>query len=506
MRLHPVTQENQELAKVITRSERNRAARVRRSRKAWGVAGIVTLALVAAVVYAGTELERLWHASALWLTEMWNNYAHRLDVSVAQNVSVAWLWVFAPLALIASLTLGVRYWRRVRTRSVPRASVASQEPAPTAVARTRPEPVPSSPALTPKKPPQRGLFARPVLGIDVGNSQIKMVEVVPGQPPRVLRYAVVPTPRGSVENGLIRDAGALSAAISEAVSRGGFTTRRAATTLTGQNLMLRKLTLPPMPKQELRAAIDWQIEQVLQLNREDTLTDFAVMPARAGEPNTVILVAMQREPIINFVDFMANAGFEIIRVDIEPLAMFRSALLATQSNVKRGTHVVLDFGAGTTNLSVFREGVLQTARVIAIGGNQLTRAIMLEHQLDFEQAEKEKIEHGLTPDRPHFALLAPVRDRLFGEINTTVNFYLTENKGVTIDTVQVAGGNSLLPFFTAQLEESIRHAVRSDQKDFRVNITNPLTRMAHGVSAEDLDWYGASLCVAIGLALGEVVP
>lgn len=475
MRLHPVTQENQELAKVITRSERNRAARVRRSRKAWGVAVIVTLALVAAVVLAGIELQRLLHERALWLTEMWNSYSQRLDVSAA------WLWVFAPLALIASLTLGVRYWSRARTPLPP-------------------------PAPTVKKPPQRGLFARPVLGIDVGNSQIKMVEVVPGQPPRVLRYAVVPTPRGSVENGLIRDAGALSAAISEAVSRGGFTTRRAATTLTGQNLMLRKLTLPPMPKQELRAAIDWQIEQVLQLNREDTLTDFAVMPARAGEPNTVILVAMQREPIINFVDFMANAGFEIIRVDIEPLAMFRSALLATQSNVKRGTHVVLDFGAGTTNLSVFREGVLQTARVIAIGGNQLTRAIMLEHQLDFEQAEKEKIEHGLTPDRPHFALLAPVRDRLFGEINTTVNFYLTENKGVTIDTVQVAGGNSLLPFFTAQLEESIRHAVRSDQKDFRVNITNPLTRMAHGVSAEDLDWYGASLCVAIGLALGEVVP
>jgi len=473
VRLHPVTQENQELAKVITRSERNRAARVRRSRKAWGVAVIVTLALVAAVIYAGTELQRLWHESALWLTDMWS-YAQQLDVSAA------WLWVFAPLAFIASLTLGVRYWSRARTPLPP-------------------------PAPTVKKPPQRGLFARPVLGIDVGNSQIKMVEVVPGQPPRVLRYAVVPTPRGSVENGLIRDAGALSAAISEAVSRGGFTTRRAATTLTGQNLMLRKLTLPPMPKQELRAAIDWQIEQVLQLNREDTLTDFAVMPARAGEPNTLILVAMQREPIINFVDFMTNAGFEIIRVDIEPLAMFRSALLATQSQVKRGTHVVLDFGAGTTNLSVFREGVLQTARVIALGGNQLTRAIMVEHQLDFEQAEKEKIEHGLTPDCPYFSLLAPVRDRLFGEINTTVNFYLTENKGVTIDTVQVAGGNSLLPFFTAQLEESIRHAVRSDQKDFRVNITNPLTRMAHGVSAEDLDWCGASLCVAIGLALGEVV-
>jgi len=261
-----------------------------------------------------------------------------------------------------------------------------------------------------------------------------------------------------------------------------------------------------MPKHELRAAIDWQVEQVLQLNREDTLTDFSIMPARPGEPSTVMLIAMQREPIINFVDFMQNQGFDITRVDIEPLAMFRGALWATQSVVKHGTHVLCDFGAGTTNLSIFREGVLQSARVIAQGGNHLTRALMTEHHMDFTQGEIEKIAHGLAPDGPYYGALSPVRDRLFGEINTTVNFYLTENKGVTIDSVQIAGGNSLLSALTQQLEQSLRHAVRSDHKDFRVHVTNPLTRMVHGVSAQDLAWCGVSLCVAIGLALGEVEP
>lgn len=395
----------------------------------------------------------------------------------------AWPWIVGLLFVLGAALAG---WLYVRRRQATHNSA---------------RPGTSSPAMTFGR---SIIMGGAVLGIDVGNSQIKMVEVIKGRPPRILRYAVVPTPRGSVENGVIRDAEALSAAVSEAVSRGGFATRRAVTTLTGQALMLRQLTLPPMPKHELQSAINWQIEQVLQLGREDTLTDFSVMPSRRGEPSTVMIAAMPREPILRFVDFMGTAGFDVRRVDIEPLAMFRSALLATQSEVRHGTHVVCDFGAGTTNVSIFREGTLQTARVIALGGNQLTRAIMLEHQLDFAEAEAAKIQHGLTPDSPYFAALLPARDRLFGEINTTVNFFLTENKGITIDSIQVAGGNSLLPGLTRQLEQNVRRTLRVDHQEIPVNAINPLLCLGHDVPADNVSWCGASLCVAIGLALGEV--
>lgn len=495
-----VAQERNGQSKVTTRSERNRAARVRRIRQGWGFAAVIAVAFIAAVIFGGPWLMRVWQESILPLAVFL--------VRQARQAAVPMEWLLGALAFlsVAGLVVGIRRWRRAVPRTTLPPVIVPKEPVLVEVAAPVREPMASKPPAPPKPSRWRGLFAKPVLGIDVGNSQIKIVEVLMGHPPRILRYSIVPTPRGSVENGLIRDPALLSAAVSQAVSRGGFTTRRAATTLTGQNLMLRKLTLPPMPKHELRAAIDWQVEQVLQLNREDTLTDFSIMPARPGEPNTVMLIAMHREPIINFVDFMQNQGFDITRVDIEPLAMFRGALWATQSVVKHGTHVLCDFGAGTTNLSVFREGVLQTARVIAQGGNQLTRALMTEHHTDFAHAEDEKIRHGLDLNSPYYDALAPVRDRLFGEINTTVNFYLTENKGVTIDSVQIAGGNSLLSGLADQLEHSLRRAVRSDHKDFKVHVTNPLTRMVHGVSAHDLAWCGVSLCVAIGLALGEVEP
>ncbi|MBT9176422.1 MAG: Cell division protein FtsA [Firmicutes bacterium] len=494
-----VTQKDKSQTKATTRSERNRATRRQRNRSAWGIAGVVVGLGVAFAVLGWPWFARFWQEDAPTLISRFAVYAERL------NHYSWWLLALGPLAMVPILARTFRRIRHSPPQVPPAASLRfPKEPVPL----PRSSPAESAPPVKPTPPvnpaPRRGLFARPVLGIDVGNSQIKIVEVAQGQPPRVLRQSIVPTPRESVENGLIREPAALSAAIFEAISRGGFSTRRAATTLTGQNLMLRKLTLPPMPKRELRAAIDWQIEQVLQLNREDTLTDYSVMPTRPGEPSTVILVAMQREPIINFVDFMQSAGFEIIRVDIEPLAVFRAALLATEARVKQGTHLVCDFGGGTTNLSIFREGVLQTARVVSLGGNQLTRAVMMEHQLDFAAAEAAKIRHGFAPENPYFTSLLPTRDRLFGEIVTTVNFFLAENKGVAIDSVQIVGGNSLLPCLAEQLEQNLRDVLRSEHKDFHVALTNPLTRMAHGVQREGLGWYGASLCVAIGLALGEV--
>jgi len=515
--LHLETHKDKGQTKITTRSERNRTARLRRSRSI----GLFVILTVAAVIVASTLGWPL-------LVRFWNEYGQELLSLVALYLErwsslLWWLLALVPLALAV-------VWDRVFSRprrtalsapvavesasvTPPREPVFSSSPIPPLpTPTTKPAPAikPASPVKAPAPPPapatspRRGLFARSVLGIDVGNSQIKIVEVVNGKPPRLLKQAIVPTPRGSVENGIVKDPAALSAAVFAGISQGGFSTRRAATTLTGQNLMLRKLTLPPMPKRELRAAIDWQIEQVLQLNRADTLTDFSAMPTRPGEPSTIILVAMQREPIINFVDFMQSAGFEIVRVDIEPLAVFRAALLATQSRLKQGTHLICDFGGGTTNLSIFREGVLQTARVVMLGGNQLTRALMVDHHLDFDEAEAIKIAHGFKPDSTYIGALLPVRDRLFGEIATTVNFFLAENKGVAIDSVQIVGGNSLLPYLAEQLEQNLRGELRGDHKQFHVALTNPLTRMAHSVSIDELSWCGASLCVAVGLALGEV--
>lgn|GEM_PF-731858 len=348
------------------------------------------------------------------------------------------------------------------------------------------------------------LFSRPVLGIDVGNSQIKIVELQQGNPPNILRYSIVPTPRGSVENGLIRRPDELSVALDEAIQMGKFTTHKAATTLTGQNLMLREMKLPPMPKKEMRAAINWQIDQLLQLSKEDTLTDFTIMPGKKGEATSVMLVAMQKEPIVKFLDYMRGKGFNVSRVDIEPLSVYRTVLLASRDAISQGTHLICDFGAGTTNISIFKGGVLQAARVISMGGNQLTRAVMTQLNVDFVDAENQKILHGLQPDSPIYSSLLPVRDRLFVEISTTVNYYLSKNKGESIDSVQLVGGNSILPDMAPQLEIHLRETLSSVATNFKLQVANPLEHMVHNVPKAELALAGATLSVAIGLALGEV--
>jgi len=355
-----------------------------------------------------------------------------------------------------------------------------------------------------KQPFFSKLFTHSVLGIDVGNAHIKIVEVAQGSKPRLLRYSILTTPRGSIENGVIRRPEELSAAINEALPSDKFSTRRAVTTLAGQNLMLRELSLPPMPKKELRAAIDWQIERLMQLNRADTVTDFSIRPVKSGEETRVMVIAMQKEPIVKFVDYMHDRGFHIERVDIEPLSVFRAANLVARGQVAQGVYLVCDFGAGTTNISIFQDGQLQTARVIPIGGHQFTRAIMVDHDLDFAQAENAKIAHGCEQGSPYLGSLLPIRDLLFGEISATVNFYLSEHRSLAIDSVLAVGGNSLLLGLTSQLEAHLRNTLRSVGQGFTATILNPLEHMSHDIAPTEVAGCGATLCVAIGLALGEV--
>ena len=62
-------------------------------------------------------------------------------------------------------------------------------------------------------------LGRKSLGIDIGNAQIKIVEIRGGNSPRLVRHIVIPTPPGAVENGAVKDEAKLLEALSPILKR-----------------------------------------------------------------------------------------------------------------------------------------------------------------------------------------------------------------------------------------------------------------------------------------------
>ncbi len=102
-----------------------------------------------------------------------------------------------------------------------------------------------------------------------------------------------------------------------------------------------------------------------------------------------------------------NLDLALEKAQVTPQHHTVSALAAAEAVLDRkqkeaGT-VVLDIGAGTTNLSVIEDGEIQHVAVIPVGGMHITNDLAIGLKTDLEVAEAVKVKHaklGDTVDRP----------------------------------------------------------------------------------------------------------
>ncbi len=96
----------------------------------------------------------------------------------------------------------------------------------------------------------------------------------------------------------------------------------------------------------------------------------------------------------NIEKCMRLAGLNIVGDPvIAPLAL-ADALLT--GNEKRNGCALVDCGAGTTTVQVYRDNILRHLVVLPLGGNSITGDIMHEYNMDADEAERLKRRHGLA--------------------------------------------------------------------------------------------------------------
>jgi type IV pilus assembly protein PilM len=96
------------------------------------------------------------------------------------------------------------------------------------------------------------------------------------------------------------------------------------------------------------------------------------------------------------VQALFNAGLDPIALDVEPLSACRSLIdVGRDQGSYEHTYALLNIGAQTTDLSIFRPGgLLSFTRPIPVAGDNITNAIADNLGYEFHEAERAKIEHG----------------------------------------------------------------------------------------------------------------
>src|SRR5687767_12364435 len=346
--------------------------------------------------------------------------------------------------------------------------------------------------------------SKAVVGLDIGSSAVKAVELKPaGKGFRVSAFGSEPVPPDSIVDGAIIDAGAVSDAIRRVFDQNSaFKTKDVCASLSGNAVIVKKITLPVMTESELNESIYWEAEQYIPFDIQDVNLDYQILDPGTGPDSRgsmeVLLVAAKKEKIGDYTGVIAQAGRTPVIVDVDAFAL-QNAYEVNYGFDPKQVVVLLNAGASAINVNILQGEQSVFARDVSMGGNTYTEAVQKELDLPFEAAEQ--LKKGIPVDGATFEeaqpVLRAVTENVLLEIQKTFDFFKASAASDHIDRIIISGGASRVDGFREMLEERFGTPVE-EFDPFKAVTWDP-----GKLGSESAD-HAATAAVAVGLALRKV--
>lgn len=334
-----------------------------------------------------------------------------------------------------------------------------------------------------------GIFGTPdITGIDIGAAAVKAVRISGrGKRRKVVSAALIET-----QPGMDGTADALRLLKSGPVARG----RHIMTILPGRDLTMRFLVLPKMPEQELNEAVRWEAKRHISYPLESALVEYLVTGERREgtvQKYEIFLVAAERGTVVERLAPFREAGISVSAVDASALAL-RNVLYLSE-RPRESNCLVVDMGAGKTEINIYKQGSLRFSRCIESGGTDMTRAVAAAAGSEFQAAEeaKQKINLLMPSGDPAGEAVRAKFDILLMEIRRSAEYYKATFREKGVERAILTGGVSMTQGIIEYFSGSLGIPVELDSP-FAVLKVN------RGVLGE-YEAVAARFSVAVGLAL-----
>ena len=237
-----------------------------------------------------------------------------------------------------------------------------------------------------------------------------------------------------------------------------------AASLSGNSVIVKKITLPAMTEQELAESIYWEAEQYIPFDIQDVNLDYEVLTPTHGDSQgtmDVLLVAAKKDKIGDYTSVITQAGRTPVVVDVDAFAL-QNAYEANYGFEAGGIVALLNAGASATNINILHGAQSVFTRDVSMGGNAFTEAVQRELGLPYELAEQ--LKKGQDVDGATYEDARPVlkamTDNVLLEVEKTFDFFKATASNDRIDRIVLSGGASRVDGFAAALGDPLRHRGR----------------------------------------------
>jgi type IV pilus assembly protein PilM len=308
-------------------------------------------------------------------------------------------------------------------------------------------------------PPPNYLAMRPV-GIDLSDRSLKYCRLAfSGSKPKLEAFGERTISAGVIEGGRIKDSGAVVAALREVSKDLG--SKYVVAALPEEPGFTFVLSLPAASRDNLRQAIELQLEEHIPLPASGVVFDYEILrEVTPDDPKLKIVVsAFPQDLALEYSRIFFEAGLTLAALEGEVQATVR-ALFPPAS---KGATLVIDLGKTHTSFFVVVDNLsVLTSTVAEIGGDFLTKVIEKGLGVKTAEAEELKNKRGLlqNQDCALIEALLPAVSVLRDEANKFMLYWNAQTEqscqGLpVVSRVVLCGGQAVLPGLVEYLSASL---------------------------------------------------
>lgn len=362
-----------------------------------------------------------------------------------------------------------------------------------------------------------------MLGIDIGSSSIKVVQVRNKMGQAILEtYGEVALgPYAEVEIGrAVKLRGEqMVVATNDVLKESNSTTKIGGVSIPLSSSLITTMKVPRL-NDNLEEMVAMEARRYIPVSLSEVTLDWQVIPSlpkvnsnvtasvRSGQPENasevselesdaqtvestnVLIVAVHTETINQLKTMTDQVGLECRFFELEAFSTIRAV-----ANRQIKTSVIVDFGAGSTKIYVIDQGVIRVSHVVSFGSQDLTLAIARSTGMPIAEAERLKRTEGI-PDTLRGVNLSRLMEGsvsfLANEVDKVIRNYQSHDGSIVEEVVLSGGGvnvKGLPKLFVERAPVSVR-------------VADPFANlMAPAFLQKILQDIGPSFSVAIGAAL-----
>ncbi|MFW5967722.1 MAG: type IV pilus assembly protein PilM, partial [Persicimonas sp.] len=271
---------------------------------------------------------------------------------------------------------------------------------------------------------------RNCVGLDIGSSAVKLCvlkETKKGLELQAFDHTSLPPE--TIVDGALMNSRVVADAIEELLGRNKVRYKETALSVSGNTVIIKKITLPLMTQEELEESIQWEAEQYIPFDIEDVFIGFEVLAPRNEQGQMdVVLVAAKKEMINDYTSVCHEMGLKPLVVDVDVFCL-QNMYEVNYGYYEDETVVLLDIGNSVVSMNVVSDGMTVFTRDLSIGGSDITEEIQKQLNITYQEAETYKMGGSPTESQDEVlpqeveSIIQDKAEDMAHEIQRSLDFY-----------------------------------------------------------------------------------